>query len=88
LIAIGAEEAGNVLVAVSHPFQPLDFVVAALGDGRGDPPQEEVQDGRIMPHADNLKVWQSKQFRDSFGMHRISPPCHGSVGKQNLNKVG
>ena len=46
-------------------------------------------DCRLLYHGTgNLKIWQSKQFRDSFEVHRISPLCHGSVGKQNLNKVG
>jgi phosphatidylglycerophosphatase A len=42
----------------------------------------------VFEHFDNLKVWQIKQFRDSLELHRVSPLCHGSVGKQNLNKVG
>jgi hypothetical protein len=42
----------------------------------------------MIEHFDNLNVWQVKQFGDSLELHRISPLCHGSVGKQNLNKVG
>lgn len=38
------EEVGNVFVAVGHSLQPLNLVVDALGDGRRDPHQEEVQD--------------------------------------------
>lgn len=46
------EEIGHILVAVGHPFQSLDFVVDAFGDGGSDPHLEVVQD--IVPLAEEL----------------------------------
>jgi hypothetical protein len=43
---------------------------------------------RLLEHAFDSKIWQIEQFRDSLESHRVYPLCHGSVGKQNLNKVG
>jgi hypothetical protein len=42
----------------------------------------------MLKHFNNLKVGQSQQFRDSLHLHRVSPLGTGSVGKQNLTRVG
>jgi len=46
------QEIGDILVSIGHSFEPFDFVVDPLRDGRGDPLLEVVQDN--MPFAEEL----------------------------------
>ena len=46
------QEIRDILVSIGHSFEPFDFVVDPLRDGRGDSLLEVVQDN--MPFAKEL----------------------------------
>jgi hypothetical protein len=73
----------NILVAVGHSFQSFDFVVYAFGNGRGNPPEEVIQDK--MPLAEEFlgKLHEGRDARPKGGGY---PPTEPRTG--NLSSIG
>lgn len=84
------EEVGDVSVAISHPFQPFDFIVDSFRDSSCDPGPEKVQDQ--MPFAEKLLPKRYKS-RDIGGhgsadpLPKVRPGGFMSAGPINFKEL-